>query len=86
MLIPENLQKLNPSKFVASDREVINSWKNEAIKLAEQDDFRSHPVTQNLVGIVNEEIARINDLLMNSEDMTEELRRQLFAERKEHSR
>lgn len=85
--MPEKIEKImaiDKNKFVPEDRETISSWQSRAIELAEQDDFRNHPITKKLVKIAEEEIERIDSILKNSEDLSELERKSLFREKKTH--
>jgi len=77
-------EKLNKKSYNAKDQEVIDSWQNRAIVLAEDIDFINHATTKRLVEVVKEQVEIIENILKNDENISEMERKSLFKEKKTH--
>jgi len=75
---------LKKSTYNEKDQQMIEGWQDRAIVLAEQDNFRLHPVTKKLAAEAQEQIEIIDNRLKTEEDMPEAERKSLFKLKKAH--
>jgi hypothetical protein len=84
MDLHEKLGVLNPNKYEKRDADIVNGWKDRVIELTEQKDFKDHPVTRRLAQEAKMQIETIENILKNTEELSETERRALFKEKKVH--
>lgn len=76
--------KLSEENYGDWSKKTVLLWEEQAIRLAAQDDFRKHPVTVQLAEKSRQEVARIEFVLKEREDLPELERKALFREKKAH--
>lgn len=79
-----DFSQLKENEYGEASRKVIAGWKERAIELAEQENFRGHPVTRKLAQEAKQCIEAIENSLKNDETITELERKALFKEKKVH--
>ena len=75
---------LKKSSYNARDRAQIDGWQDRANALAEQENFRLHPVTRRLAEEAHGQIEIIDNRLKTEEDMDPLERKALFKVKKAH--
>lgn len=79
-----DFSKLKKESYGEKDKQIIEGWQNRAIELAEQENFKEHPITIKLAKEAKQYIEIIENRLKNEEDLNETDRKALFREKKVH--
>lgn len=80
----ERLAQLKIDQYDKEDRKVLEEWRQELFKLRAEESFISHPVTKELVRMIQDQVAFIESTLATNRSLSEIERHELFGQKDAH--
>lgn len=80
----EKLASIRRSSYDTESRIVLSEWRDQLVQLRAEEDFVSHPITQEMARIAREQIEAIRTTLSDNENISEIDRKTLFSMKRVH--